>query len=125
MKPMPDVLIVDDNADIRRLLTACLQKEFDVLEAPDGRTALQMIRQFRPKIVMLDVMMPGELNGLQVLSEIREDTDICDTTVVMVTALCQENQVANAKRHGADGYLVKPFSTLEVQDWVRSQLTPS
>lgn len=121
---MPDILIVDDNADIRRLLKVSLQSEFEVQEAPDGRTALQMIRELHPKIVMLDVMMPGEMNGLQVLSEIRQDAAICDTTVLMVTALGQDSNVANAKRHGADAYLVKPFSTLEVQDWVRSQLSP-
>lgn len=121
---MPDILIVDDNADIRRLLKASLQAEYEVKEAPDGHTALQMIREMHPKIVMLDVMLPGEFNGLQVLSEIRQDAAICDTTVVMITALGQDSNVANAKRHGADAYLVKPFSTLEVQEWVRSQLSP-
>jgi DNA-binding response OmpR family regulator len=119
---MTDILIVDDNADIRRLLMVSLQKEFEVQEAPDGVTALQMIRLLHPKIVLLDVMMPGELNGLQVLSEIRGNASICNTAVMVITALGQESHLENAKRHGADAYLVKPFSTLEVQDWVRSQL---
>jgi DNA-binding response OmpR family regulator len=122
---MTDILIVDDNADIRRLLMVSLHKEFDVQEAPDGVTGLQMIRKFHPKMVLLDIMMPGELNGLQVLSEIRGNANICNTVVMVITALGQESHVENAKKHGADAYLVKPFSTLEVQDWVRSQMALS
>lgn len=121
---MLDVLIVDDNADLRRLLRVCLQDNYEVAEAPDGHTALQMMRKLHPKIVMLDVMMPGELNGFQVVSAIREDAKISATTVVMVTALSEDNHFKNAKKHGADGYLIKPFSTWEVQDWVRSRLAP-
>ena len=121
---MLDVLIVDDNADIRRLLKVCLQDNYEVAEAADGHTALQMMRELHPKIVMLDVMMPGELNGFQVVSAIREDADLCETTVVFITALSEESYLKNSKKHGADAYLIKPFSTWEVKDWVRSQLAP-
>jgi DNA-binding response OmpR family regulator len=121
---LTDILIVDDNDDLRRLLKFSLEQNYNVMEAPDGHTALQMIRKLRPVIVMLDVMMPGELNGFEVLSALRQDADICNTTVLMVTSLSQEKHFKNAKKHGADGYLIKPFSPLEVQRWVRSQLTP-
>jgi CheY-like chemotaxis protein len=121
---LTDILIVDDNADLRRLLKFCLEQNYNVVEAPDGHTALQIIRKLRPIIVMLDVTMPGELNGFEVLSAIRQDTSICDTTVLMVTALNQDSHLQNAKKHGADGYLMKPFSTWEVQEWVRSRLAP-
>ena len=84
-----------------------------------------MIRKLHPKMVLLDIMMAGELNGLQVLSEIRGNASICNTAVMVITALGQDSHVVNAKRHGADAYLVKPFSTQEVQDWVRTQLLPA
>ena len=117
-----DILIVDDNANIRRLLRAALSAEFTTVEAEDGVTALQMVRKHRPKIVLLDVMMQGELNGLATLSAIREDADICQTLVVMVTARSLNEDFRNARLHGADGYIVKPFSTLEVLDGVRNML---
>lgn len=119
---MQDILIVDDNADIRRLLRATLEGEFATIEADNGELALDLIRTQHPKIVFLDVMMPGELNGLQVLSAIREDEDICDTLVVVVSARGQETDLVNAGRHGADGYIVKPFSTTGIREWVRKML---
>lgn len=118
---MTDILIVDDNADTRRLIRVTLESEFKVQEAPDGATALALMRELHPAIVFLDVMMPGRMNGLQVLTEIREDPTLRETTVVMVTGRCEPSDVANARRHGADGYLVKPFSTLELLEWVRAQ----
>ena len=117
-----DVLIVDDNADLRRLLRAALSAEFTTAEAEDGATALQMVRAHRPRLVLLDVMMHGDLNGLATLSAIREDFDICKTWVVMVTARSHIEDIRNARLHGADGYIMKPFSTLDVLDGVRHLL---
>lgn len=117
-----DVLIVDDSANIRRLLGATLSPHYLTVEAEDGVTALAMIRKHRPRLVLLDVMMPGELNGLAALSAIREDIVICETLVVIVTARSQEVDLQNARRHGADGYLVKPFASTELLEAVRDLL---
>lgn len=116
---MADILIVDDNTDIRRLLRVTLERDFSVSEADSGAEALRLIESLRPKVVFLDVMMPGALNGLQVLSAIRENPAIRKTAVIMVTARGQELDFKNANRHGADGYIVKPFSTLEVLSWAK------
>lgn len=117
-----DILVVDDNADIRRLFRAMLGHSHTVREAQDGASALHMIREFLPKLVFLDVMMPGGMNGLQVLSAVREDPAIHDTPIVMVTARGQELDVANAERHGADGYVVKPFGIKDLMLWTDQYL---
>lgn len=119
---MNDILIVDDNDDIRRLLRYTLEPDYHVWEAADGIGALNVVRELRPKLVFLDVMMPGELNGLQVLSAIREDKNLRETQVIMITARGQEQDYENARKHGADGYIVKPFGTLGLLHWVRANL---
>ena len=119
---MVEILVVDDNADIRRLFQAMLGKKHSIVEAQDGKSALAMIRQVRPKLVFLDVMMPGELNGLQVLSAVREEPALRDIPIIMVTARGQEVDVINAERHGADGYVVKPFGLKELGIWTDKYL---
>ena len=68
------LLIVDDHADSRRLLSITLGRQSEVLEAANGAAALQAIRKHQPMAVLLDVMMPGELDGLQLLDAIRAAT---------------------------------------------------
>jgi DNA-binding response OmpR family regulator len=119
------ILIADDNPEIRRLFRAMFEAFFEICEAEDGLTALDRTRTVRPDIVFLDVMMPGELNGLQVLSAIREDARITNTAVYMVTGRGDEQDFSNARRHGADGYIVKPFSVAEVLKLVREHIAHS
>ena len=119
---MPKILIVDDHADIRRLLTITLGKEFEILEAEDGLHALEAIRQHHPKVVLLDVMMPGEMNGLQVLEAIKANPQTQDILVAMLTARGQTVDSDDARNRGADAYFIKPFSPLQVVAWVRSKL---
>lgn len=117
---MNTLLVIDDNEDIRMLFRATLDREHRVIDAGNGADGLAMILRERPKIVFLDVMMPGEMNGLQVLSAIRENPDICNTTVYLVTGRDSANDYFNAEKHGADGYIVKPFSVTDLQTLVRS-----
>ncbi len=119
---MHSILIVDDQADVRRLFSITLGKEFTVLEAEDGSSALRAIRQHRPKAVLLDVMMPGEMDGLQVLDAIKADPATRGTQVAMVSARDQVADGHDARRRGADAYFIKPFSPLQVVAWVRSHL---
>ena len=116
------VLIADDNADIRRLLSVTLSKEFVLLEARDGVSALDSVRRFNPQVVLLDIMMPGELDGLQVLQAIKADPLMRDTLVVVISARGQASDSQKASQMGADAYFVKPFSPLQVLAWIRSHL---
>lgn len=119
---MKCVLIVDDHADIRRLLSITLGRQFEVLEADNGQTALQLLRRHRPQVVLLDVMMPGEVDGLQVLDAIRADPALQGTKVAMVTARGQQLDSEDARQRGADAYFIKPFSPLQIVQWVREQI---
>ena len=117
---MTPVLIVDDHSDIRRLLSITLGKEFEILEAEDATDALEAVRRHHPKIVLLDVMMPGKMNGLQVLEAIKGNPLTQDILVAMISARGQVADHDDARKRGADAYFVKPFSPLQVANWVRS-----
>ncbi len=119
---MSQILIVDDRLDIRRLFSATLGKDFTIAEAEDGVTALALIRRDPPQLVLLDVMMPGELDGLALLDIIKGHPDTHDILVAMVTARGQQSDGEDARKRGADAYFIKPFSPLQVVNWVRSML---
>ncbi len=112
------ILIVDDHAELRRLVLLTLGPGYDIREARDGREALDVCRQFEPDIVLLDVMMPGELDGYQVCSAIRADPELAATRVVLLTARGQQADVAAGSAAGADEYVVKPFSPLALMAMV-------
>ena len=112
------VLVVDDNSDIRRLLTLTLVNKYEVIEADNGVAALYAIRKFHPSAVLLDVMMPGEIDGLGVLDAIKSDPATRDIPVAMVTARGQQADRDEAKRRGAEAYFVKPFSPQQVGAWI-------
>ena len=111
---MKKILLVDDQSDIRRMIRITLGKAFDVLEAEDGHTALEVARRTQPDLVVLDVMMPGDLDGLQVLDAIRSDPQLMHTRVIMVTARGQAQDYEAGMGRGADAYFIKPFSPLDL-----------
>ncbi len=119
---MRKVLIVDDQADIRRMMMIALSGDFDLLEAEDGVTALAMIKQHRPDVVLLDVMMPGEMDGLQVLAAVRNDEQLKHTRVIMVSAKGQVSDYELGMQTGANAYFVKPFSPLQLLDAIDEQI---
>jgi DNA-binding response OmpR family regulator len=111
---MTKVLLVDDHPDIRRLVRITLGKSFEVLEAEDGTTALEIVRRQKPDLVVLDVMMPGEMDGLQVLDAIKADAGLANIRVIMVTARGQAQDYVYGMQRGADAYFIKPFSPLQL-----------
>ncbi|MEI8029573.1 MAG: response regulator [Comamonadaceae bacterium] len=115
------ILVVDDNSDIRRLLGTTLVNQYQVIEADNGVAALYAIRKFHPAAVLLDVMMPGEIDGLLVLDAIKSDPKARDIPVAMITARGQQADRDEAKRRGADAYFVKPFSPQQVSSWIRDR----
>lgn len=118
------ILVVDDEPFILRSLTFVLRKEgFDVLEARNGEEALGMIREHRPSLVFLDVMMPKK-NGYEVCEEVKGDPDLRDTYVIMLTAKGQESDRDRGIALGADEYMTKPFSPSRITERVREILVP-
>ncbi len=106
------VLIIDDDASTRELLTRYLQKEgFATREAADGATGLALANAIRPRVVLLDVMMP-QMDGWSVLSSIRRDPDLADTPVIMISFVHEEGLAASL---GANDYLSKPIEWDELR----------
>ena len=120
MSNLPTILVVDDNPDVRRLLAVVLSREFHVLEAASGINALDTVRKHHPRAVLLDVMMPGDLDGLAVLKQIKSTPELQSTVVAMVTARGQMVDSETARQHGADAYFIKPFSPLQMLAWLRT-----
>jgi CheY-like chemotaxis protein len=121
---MQSVLIVDDQPVIRRLLAVSLGQDYQVLEASDGMGTLESIGQHHPDVVLLDVMLPGAMDGLQVLDALKRDPLTRDILVAMVSARGQSRDIEDAMCRGADAYFVKPFSPQQILAWVRSKLPP-
>jgi DNA-binding response OmpR family regulator len=113
------ILIVEDQADLRKLVRMTLEYgDVEIHEAADGQSGLHKARELRPDIVLLDVMMPGELDGFQVCERIKSDKLLAGVHVVLLTARGQQTDLDQGARAGCDAYLVKPFSPLELIDKV-------
>ena len=112
---MKRVLIVEDQPDIRKLIRMTLEMEdCTIAEAPNGAAGLALAREFLPDVILLDVMMPGELDGLAVCARVRADPALAATRVIMLTARGATSDRDLGTAAGADEYLVKPFSPLQL-----------
>ncbi len=112
---MKKILIVDDHADIRKLLRMAMEfVAYEIFEAVDGSQGLKMAQELKPDLILLDVMMPGGMDGLEVCRRIKNDSSLSHTKVIMLTARGQSEDKAAGFAAGADEYLVKPFSLLQL-----------
>ena len=113
------VLIADDEAEIRNLLRLYLENEgFDVYEVSSGDKVMDALRQDKPDICLLDIMMPGR-DGLHVLQDIRDGSNI---PVIIISARTADAERILGLNLGADDYIVKPFNPLEVAARVKAAL---
>ena len=115
------VLVVDDNPDLRDYITRLLQPYWRVLVAPDGERALELLADSTPDLVLSDVMMPG-ISGFELLQKLRSDPRTATIPVILLSARAGEESTIEGLEAGADDYLVKPFSSLELLARVRSAL---
>ena len=105
----PEVLIIDDNIDIRTYLRSVLSEKYNVSEAADGKVGLELARKIVPDIVLSDIMMPV-MDGLAFCQQLKTDKAISHIPVILLTARSLDEQRAEGYEHGADAYLSKPFS---------------
>jgi len=113
------ILVIDDEADLITLLSVKLEDEgYEVLSARNGIQALEVVQKHCPDLILLDLMMP-HMDGWEACRRIRELTDV---PIIMVTALSGEQLVARGLEVGADDYLTKPFSMMELAARVRAAL---
>jgi len=116
------ILVVEDDADSASILEAYLRRDgFDVILAEDGQRGIELHRQCKPDLILLDVMLP-RVNGTDVLTAVRRCSD---TPVIMVTAMGDEPEKLGALRYGADDYVVKPYNPKEVVARVHAVLRRS
>ncbi len=114
------ILIADDNENIRDALTYLLEDEgYKLWLAKDGSDTLKKVREVQPDILFLDIMMP-EINGYDVCRIIKNDPALKNTYVIMLTAKGQVAEQERGKEVGADEYIVKPFSPMEILTKVKT-----
>jgi CheY-like chemotaxis protein len=116
------VVIADDESSMRLLVHATIESdEYRVVEARDGTEAWALVQKLRPSLVLLDVQMPGQ-SGLEVLTLIKDDPSLASTRVILLTAKAQEGDIESGLIAGADFYLTKPFSPLDLLTRVEEAL---
>lgn len=109
MKKGP-VCVIEDEEDIREILTLQLTREgYDTLTAESGEEGIQLVREQKPDLVLLDLMLPG-VDGLDVCRTLKEGKDTKDIPIIMITARGEEADIITGLEMGADDYVTKPFS---------------
>ena len=120
---MKRVLIVEDQPDIRKLIRMTLEfEDYEIHEASDGAFGLRLAQAVHPDLILLDVMMPGEMDGLQVCQALKSNPAMVSVKIVLLTARGQARDREAGGRAGADEYLVKPFSPLQLIDTIERLL---
>ena len=124
LQTLATVLIADDESSMRLLVHATIESDdYKVIEAADGNEAWTLIQQYKPSLVLLDVQMPGR-TGLEILGSIKSDPALKATRVILLTAKALEADVEAGMIAGADFYLTKPFSPLDLLTRVEEALRP-
>ena len=119
------ILVADDSMTILSMVYSRLTRAgYDVVTATRGDDALRLVQENRPRLVLLDVEMPG-LDGVEVARRIREDATLAGTSILLLTSLSEESHIAAGMAAGADAYLTKPFSPQDLQAQVEQLLDPS
>lgn len=120
---MPLIVVIDDDAGIRLLVSQVLRKDgLQVMVAEDGVKGLALVREHKPDLVVSDVQMPL-MDGFEVLDQVRNDPALAATAVILLTSLQDRSYVRLGMTTGADDYLTKPFAPQELREAVSAQLS--
>ena len=113
------LLVIDDNADIRRMIGELLKDEYNIVTAPDGREGVRLAAKYVPDLIICDVMMPV-MDGLECCRIIKDEVSTSHIPVLMLTACSMDEQRARGYDSGADGYLSKPFNSTVLKSRCRN-----
>ena len=118
----PTIVLADDDGDLRAVYALCLRRAgYLVIEAADGREAVEAVRVHRPALMLLDLWMPG-LNGFEVLGRLRDEPFAPPTRVVMLSCVADADARLECFGAGADGYLVKGLTLADFLDRIGAEL---
>jgi CheY-like chemotaxis protein len=107
------VLVIEDNALNMKLVRSLLKMgKYNVIEAVDAETGIQLAREYKPNLILMDIQLPG-MDGLHATMIIKEDPSLKDIKVVALTSYAMEGDDKKARKAGCDGYIVKPIDTKE------------
>ena len=112
---MKKILIVDDRLEVRRLVEITLSVEnYRIIQAESGREAINIVKAEKPDLIIMDISMPGEIDGLEATRILKNDPETKGCLIILLTAKGQKNDRKRGITAGADDYFVKPFSPLEL-----------
>lgn len=115
---MQKILIVDDQAEVRELIEVTLRSDkYEIFQATNGIDAIESAIKINPILILMDIMMPGEIDGLEATRQIKANTDL-NCKIVILTAKGQKKDMELGIEAGADSYFIKPFSPLQLLDKV-------
>ncbi len=119
---MPKVLIIDDDEDLAGLIARMLEKEgFETAWEPEGKSGIAKAQSWKPDIAIVDLLMPG-IHGFAVVERLRADENLKNLRILVASSKPFDNDKADAKRVGADDYLVKPFKRVDLIEKVNTLL---
>ena len=119
------IMVVDDNPDIITIVKTILEgKGYYVLSASSGQELLNLLRDRKPDLIILDIMMP-EMDGLEVLSRLKAVTETASIPVILLTAKVQYEDVLGGYKLGADYYITKPFTSTQLVNGINLLLGES
>ncbi len=120
---MKKILIVDDKQEIRDLVEVTLRiSDYKIFKASNGEQGVRIAQEEKPDLIIMDIMMPGKIDGLQAAKLLKSSEDTRGSTILILTAKGQKADLVKGKEAGVDGYFVKPFSPLELIQRVESEL---
>jgi len=120
---MKKIMIVDDQPEVRELVTITLSsEEYQIFETDTGEKAIKIAKHEKPDLILMDIMMPGSIDGLEATRIIKSYPDTKDTYIIMLTAKGQKKDFEIGIQAGADDYFVKPFSPLRLIEKVEEVL---
>jgi CheY-like chemotaxis protein len=112
---MKKILVVDDRFEVRELVEVTLRaKHYQILQASTADGALEIARVEKPDLILMDIMMPGGMDGLEATRILKNNPDTKDCTIIILTAKGQKTDRENGLEAGAEDYFVKPFSPLDL-----------
>jgi DNA-binding response OmpR family regulator len=112
---MKKILIVDDQPEVRELVEVTLSMgEYRILHAENGTDAVEMVREEKPDLTIMDILMPNGINGLEATRILKSQDETKGCRIIMLTSRGQEEEIEEGFEAGADDYFVKPFSPLQL-----------